>query len=123
MENTKYTYRLTMMSSLACMLVLLCVCVTAGLCDKTTNINLCCPKDQAHVKSENNEALVRECTPLGLTDMEWEERISKIKQNLEELNSTEINFSSSTEERYKCSKPEVLLEPLDFLIPGITEKR
>lgn len=112
-----------MMSSTGKMLVLLCVCVTAGLCDKTTNINLCCPKDQAHVISENNEALVTECTPLGLTDMEWEERVSKIKWNLEELNSTEINFSSSTEDLYKCSKPEVLLQPLDFLIPGITERR
>ena len=111
------------MSSTASLLVLLCVCVTAGFCDKTTNINLCCPKDQAHVKSEINEALVRACTPLGVTDMEWEERVSKMNWNLEELNSTEINFSSSSDGLYKCSKPEVMLKPLDFLIPGITERR
>ena len=112
-----------MMSPTANLLVLLCV--TAGICDKTTNINLCCPKDQAHVKSEiNEETLVRaSCTPLGLTDMEWEERVSQIKWNLEELNSTGINFSSSADELYKCSKPEVMLEPLDFLVPGITERR
>ena len=91
----------------------------AGLCDRTTNINLCCPENQAHMKSEINEVLA--CTHHGGTDKEWEERVSEMKSELTELNSSHFTFIKNSEGLYKC--PENELKPLETLIPGITARR
>ena len=93
----------------------------AGLCDRTTNINLCCPENHAHMKTEINEVLVRACTHHGGTDKEWEERVSEMKSELNELNSSHFNFIENSEGLYKCPKNE--LKPLETLIPGITARR
>ena len=105
--------------------ILLCVCVTAGLCDKTTNINLCCPENQAYIKTEINGWA---CTPFVETEKEWKETILDMTSDLEELNSTDFNIPSISEGLYKCPKSKITLEPLILfpvidLIPGITDRR
>ena len=102
-------------------LILLCMRLKAGLCDRTTNINLCCPENHAHMKTEINEVLVRACTHHGGTDKEWEERVSEMKSELNELNSSHFTFIKNSEGLYKC--PENELKPLETLIPGITARR
>ena len=111
------------MSMKARLLILLGIFLTEGLCDKTTNINLCCPENQAHMKTEIDGVLVRACTPYMETDMKLEESVSNITSDLEELNTTVFNIPSSSDGIYKCPKTGFSLSPLDFLIPGISDRR
>ena len=105
------------MSLEARLVVLLCACMTVGHCVKTTNINLCCPENQAHIKTEINT-----CTPVRGSAEKWEENVSQIKVKLGDLNSTVLQFPSNSDGPYKCSKPGVGLQPLDFLAPGIARR-
>ena len=97
------------------LLILLYVCVTAGLSDKTTNINLCCPENQAFIKTE--------CKPFVETEKEWKERIIDMTSDSEDLNSTDFNSPSISDGHYKCPKSGIRFGPLDILIPGITDRR
>jgi len=111
------------MSMKARLLILLGIFLTEGLCDKTTNINLCCPENQAHMKTEIDGVLVRACTPYVETDMKLKEIVSNMTSDLEELNTTVFNIPSSSDGIYKCPVSGFSLSPLDFLIPGISDKR
>ena len=111
------------MSMKAWLLILLGIFLTEGLCDKTTNINLCCPENQAHMKTENGGVLVRACTPYVETDMKLGEIVLNMTSDLEELNTTVFNIPSSSDGIYQCPTSRYSLEPLDFLIPGISDRR
>ena len=114
---------LSEMSMKAWLLILLGIFLTEGLCDKTTNINLCCPENQALMKTEIDGVLVRACTPYVETDMKLEESVSNMTSDLDELNTTVFNIPSSSDGLYKCPKSGFSLHPLDFLIPGISDRR
>jgi len=105
--------------------ILLCVCVTTRLCDKTTTINLCCPENQAYMKTEINggrENLLA-CTTFVETEKEWKETILDMTSESEELNSTDFNIPSISHGLYNCPNSTIQLDPLDYLIPGITDRR
>ena len=105
--------------------ILLCVCVTTGFCDKTTTINLCCPENQAYMKTKINggrENLLA-CTTFVETEKEWKETILDMTSESEELNSTDFNIPSISHGLYKCPNSTIQLDPLDYLIPGITDRR